>query len=200
MSDRSDGMRVAQPQPDLDVQQAPERNRRKEAAKPEPGQSTNVYSLATARLRRSRTRTPAQEKPLPPELTGLDLRGVELERMTRSAREHFWFNMNRYARQLFGTANELCIAQTGQPTAAVTAQHVRTAELQRMRRLHRRERADLGLIFVLDALQIIGAAVCGALATKPDLIGDGGALPLAAALVITVSIFLTRETLATRTA
>ena len=130
----------------------------------------------------------------------MDLRGVELERMTRSAREHFWFNVNRYARQLFGAANELCIAQTAQPNAAVTAQHICTVEIQRMRRIHRKERTDLGLIFVLDALQIVGAAVCGALATKPDLIGNGGALPLGAALVITVSIFLAREALATRTA
>jgi preprotein translocase subunit SecY len=66
--------------------------------------------------------------------------------------------------------------------------------------MRRSENADLGLTFVLDALQIIGAAVCGALATKPDLVGDGGAFPLAAALIVTVGIFLTRETLASRSA
>lgn len=120
--------------------------------------------------------------------------------MTRSAREHFWFNLNRYARQLFGAANELCLSQTAQRNAPVTAQHVCAAEEQRVQRLRRVEYADLGLVFVLDALQIVGAAVCGALATKPNLVGDGGALPLAAALVVTVSIFLAREMLATRTA
>lgn len=181
------------------MQQAPERNRRGDAAKAETGQAGNVYSLAAARLRRSRTHT-VQEKPVPPELTGLDLRGVELERMTRSAREHFWFNLNRYARDLFGAANELCVAQTAQPNAALTAQHICAAEIRRMRRMRRSENADLGLTFVLDALQIIGAAVCGALATKPDLVGDGGAFPLAAALIVTVGIFLTRETLASRSA
>jgi len=151
-------------------------------------------------MRRTRARLANQEKPVPAELTGLDLRGVELERMTRSAREHFWFNLNRYARQLFGAANDLSIAQSAQPNAAVTAQHIRTAEMQRLRRIRRNERTELGMVFLLDALQIVGAAVCGALATKPDLMGDWGAFPLAIALVGTVTVFLSREALATRTA
>lgn len=180
------------------MRQAPEKHEGREPAKAESGQPAHVYSLAAARLRRSRARVAPQEKPVPPELTGLDLRGVELERMTRSAREHFWFNLNGYARQLFGAANELCLAQTAQTNAAVTAQHIRAAEMQRIRRMRRKENADLGLVFILDALQIIGAAVCGALATKPDLVGDAGPLPLGAALLVTVSVFLARETLAAR--
>lgn len=170
----------------------------REAAKAELAPGGQVYSLAAARLRRARLRQ-GPEKPIPAELTALDMRGVELERMTRSAREHFWFNLNRYARQLFGAANELCIEESGQDNGPVTADHVRMAETHRMRRIARRERADLGLVFVLDALQIVGAAVCGALATKPDLLGAGGALPLTAALLVTVGVFLARETIVTRT-
>ena len=162
-----------------------------------PGTST-VYSLAAARLRRNRAPRNPQNKPAPPELIGLDLRAIDVERMTPQAREHFWFNLNRYARQLFGSACERSIAESNNAAAPVTAQHVRTAELERMRRVQRVERGDLGIAFVLDALQILGAALCGAFATKPDLLGDAGVFPLAIALTATVSVFLAREVLVTR--
>jgi hypothetical protein len=119
--------------------------------------------------------------------------------MTPSAREHFWFNLNRYARRLFGMACDVSMAEHSQPSSPVTADHVRAAENERIRALRRSERRELGVDFVLDALQILGAAVCGALATKPDLIGDAGFLPLALALTATIAVFLAREIAATRT-
>jgi hypothetical protein len=160
--------------------------------------STAVYSLAAARLRKSRAKNAQTSKPAPPELTGLDLRAIDFERMTPSAREHFWFNVNRYARQLFGSSCERSMAESNNPTAPIAANHVRQSELDRVRRAQRVERSDLGMTFVLDALQILGAALCGAFATKPDLLGDAGMLPLAATLTATVAVFLAREVLATR--
>ena len=137
---------------------------------------------------------------MPPELVGLDLRSIDFERMTQSAREHFWFNLNRYARRLYGAASDISVVEYPQANAPVTADHIREAELARMRGIRRAERTDLGLGFVLDALQILGAALCGALATKPDLIGGGsaGIFPLCVALVATVSVFLAREVLTMR--
>ena len=167
------------------------------AASADPAPNGQVFSLAAARLRRLRERH-ATEKPFPLELTALDMRPLELDRMTRGAREHFWFNLNRYARQLFAAASELSLAEPGQAHATVTAEHVRRAETERMRRILHREHTELGLVFLLDALQIVGAAVCGALATKPDLLGGGGAWPLAGALAATVAVFLARETFAAR--
>jgi hypothetical protein len=155
-----------------------------------------VHSLAAARMRRARRMR--AERPLPPELAGLDLRAVDMDRMTPQAREHFWFNTNRYARTLFNTAVEKSALEYVQADSPVTADHIRQAELQRLRGVRRTERTDLGLTFVLDALQILGAALCGALATRPDLVGSGGMLPLGAALMATVALFLGREVVAMR--
>jgi hypothetical protein len=145
-----------------------------------------------------RARKNRAERPVPPELAGLDMRAIDMDRMTPQAREHFWFNLNRYARTLFGTAVDRSALEYAQPDSPVTADHIRQAESQRMRGIRRNERADLGLGFLLDALQIFGAALCGALATKPDLIGEAGVLPLCIALAATVSLFLGREMLAIR--
>jgi hypothetical protein len=169
--------------------------RRPSRAEPDP-QAGQVYSLAAARLRKHRARH-ATEKPRPTELVALDLRGLDLDRMTSGAREHFWFNLNRYARQLFGAASELSRLQAGEPDVQIAAEHVKTAESRRMREARRAETRDAGLVLLLDALQIVGAAVCGALATRPESIG-GGAIPLVVALVLTVSLFVLREALATR--
>jgi hypothetical protein len=181
------------------VQQAPEKKHLKKVGKAEtsPDKSA-VLSLAAARLKRARRKR--AEQPVPLELAGLDLRAVDMDRMTVAAREHFWFNLNRYARRLYGAASDLSALEYAQPEAPVTADHVREAELTRMRRVRRVQRADLGLGFVLDALQILGAALCGALATKPDLVGDAGMLPLCVALVATVTIFLAREVVSMRSA
>lgn len=177
-------------------QQGPETNSRK-ASKTEPASDKpQVTSIAAARMRR--TQKNKSQRPMPPELVGLDLRAIDMERMTPSAREHFWFNLNRYARRLYGTASDLSVREHVQPNSPVTADHIREAETQRMRRVVRIERTDLGLGFVLDALQILGAALCGALATKPDLVGAAGVLPLCVALVATVTIFLAREVVAMR--
>jgi hypothetical protein len=181
------------------VQQLPGENRTaREAANEAAAASPQVYSLAAARLRKNRAARPARSKPVPPELSGLDMRAIDIERMTPSAREHFWFNLNRYARQLFGSASERSMAESNVAAAPIAANHVRMAELDRVRRVQRSERADLGATFVLDALQILGAALCGAFATKPDLLGDAGMFPLAIALTATISIFLAREVVATR--
>jgi len=168
------------------------RARKAEASADKPA----VVSLAAARMRRARRNK--TERPMPPELVGLDLRAIDFERMTQSAREHFWFNLNRYARRLYGAASDLSVIEYPQANAPVTADHIREAEIARMRQVRRAERTDLGLGFVLDALQILGAALCGALATKPDLIGGAGIFPLCVALVATVSVFLAREVVTMR--
>ena len=119
--------------------------------------------------------------------------------MTTGAREHFWFNLNRYARQLFGSASELSRQQTEEPDGQITAEQVKTAETHRMRAIRRVQATETGLVLLLDALQIVGAAVCGALATRPESLG-GSALPLVVALAATVSLFLVREAIAARVA
>lgn len=180
------------------MQQAPGRKQVGRAKVDASPHGPQVFSLAAARLKRRAAKN--ADKATLPELAGLDLRGVDLERMTESAREHFWFNMNRYARRLYGAAGELSTAETDLPSAPITADHVRWAELHRLRRLQRTEHTETGMTFLLDALQILGAALCGALATKPDLVGDAGFVPLTLALAGTVSVFLARELVTSRTA
>ena len=139
--------------------QAPEKRHLKPVPKTDKadGEKPVVHSLAAARMRRAR-RIRA-ERPLPPELAGLDLRTIDMDRMTPQAREHFWFNMNRYARSLFGTAAEKSALEYAQADSPVTADHIRQAEIARLSRVRRVERSDLGLGFALDALQILGAAL-----------------------------------------
>jgi hypothetical protein len=179
---------------------APDSKIARKAARPAHAEQERspIVSLAAARLRR-RARQKQIDKPLPPELTGLDLRGVDLERMTESGRQHYWFNLNRYARRLYTVAGELSETEHNLPAAPVTAEHVRAAELRGMPSARRSQSSDLGFSFVLDALQILCAALCGALATKPDLVGEAGVVPLSIALVATISVFLAREAVAART-
>ncbi len=155
-----------------------------------------VISLAVARNRRYRR---TQAKATPVELEQLDLRGVDLDRMTPEAREHYWFNLNKYARHLYVASCELSMAECDHPYSPICVGHVREAELHRMTLQGRRMHKYFGLFFVLDGLQILGAAACGALATKPALVSTAGVIPLAAALGLTVLVFLTREALAART-
>ncbi len=165
---------------------------------PSAATPARVVSLAAARVRREQRR---KQQPPPqslPELTGLDLRGVDMERMTPSAREHFWFNLNRYARRLYGGACERSAAESAEVYAPITADHIRDAERGRVERARRGEQERFGAMMILDSLQILGAALCGALATKPDLVGEAGVLPLAVALAATVSVFLVRETISAR--
>jgi hypothetical protein len=79
----------------------------------------------------------------------------------------------------------------------VTPSHLRDAERKRLGAVRHRE-ALLGAGFLLDALQILGAASCGALATQPDVAGDYGPIALVVALAATISIFLLREVLYAR--
>jgi len=161
-----------------------------------PGEPAKIISMAMARNRRSERNRPRPELP---ELQDLDLRGVDLDRMTPEAREHYWFNVNKYARHLYVASCDLSMTECNHPYSPICVHHVRDAELTRMGMGPGRGAGKhFGLQFALDALQILGAAVCGALATKPNMIDGMGPIPLASALTMTVLIFLARETLAAR--
>ena len=131
--------------------------------------------------------------PASSEVGGPNLGGVDFERMTPSAREHFWFNLDRYALQLFHAADELSAAETRRHDAVVTAEHVCAAEVRRMLRVRRDDRGDFGLVFLLDAMQILGAALCGALATKVDFANQEGVLSFVAVVVVTIGVCVLRE-------
>jgi hypothetical protein len=90
----------------------------------------------------------------------------------------------------------MSMAECDHPYSPICVGHVRDAELNRMTLQARRSHTYFGVFFVLDALQIVGAAACGALATEPELVS--GVLPLAATLGLTVLVFLVREALAAR--
>ncbi len=158
-------------------------------------QRNKVVSLAAARVRRARRRPP---KPGPPELEGLDLRGIDLERLTPRAREHYWFTVNKHAHHLYAAACEVSIAETRHPSAPVTASHVREAEIRRIASAQHAPHG-LGWSFVLDALLILGAATSGALAARPHVVEGAGVLPLATALALTIAVFFAREAMIART-
>ena len=118
--------------------------------------------------------------------------------MTPGARQLYWFNLNNYARHLYAAASDFAVREGGHSGAAITGNHLRDAERKRLGAVRQRE-AMLGAGFLLDALQILGAAACGALATRPEVAqGFGGPLALVAALAATISIFLVRELLYAR--
>jgi len=150
---------------------------------------STVVSLADARHRRPRQIKRASARPAP---DALDLVGLDLDRMSHGARELYWFNVNRYSRRLFLAASDASIMSARSPYAEIGAEHVQRAEDWR-RRHERRNTHRLGAAFVLDALLIVGAAVSGALATRPDFIVDAGAYPLAAAVTMTAALFLIKE-------
>jgi hypothetical protein len=158
----------------------------------------NVVSLAGARAR-LRTRKPGTERAsaVPTDAAPLDLEGLDLDRLTPGARQLYWFNLNNYARHLFAAASDLAMREGGHSAAPVTPNHLRDAERRRLGAVRHRE-ALLGAGFLLDALQILGAATCGALATQPDVAGEYGPVALVVALAATISIFLLREVLYAR--
>jgi len=158
------------------------------------GGPARVISLAMVRNQRVQQNRP---RPALPELEELDLRGVDLDRMTAEAREHYWFQVNKYARHLYVSACDLSMSECDHPYSPVCVQHVRDAEMRRIA-LQRGVGRTFGLPFVLDGLQILGAAACGALATRPTMFSSAGVLPLAVAMTLTIAVFLWRETLAAR--
>jgi len=147
-----------------------------------------VVSIADARNRRPRF----IKRPGKPAPDALDLDGLDLDRMSQGARELYWFNVNRYSRRLFLAASDASIMSARSPYAEIGAEHVQRAEEWR-RRHERRNTRQLGLTFVLDALLIFGAAVCGALATKPAFLADASPYPLGAAMTVTAVLFLIKE-------
>jgi hypothetical protein len=162
------------------------------------GTGGSVVSLASARnrLRASATRQ-RKAAGTPDSLEQVDLEGLDFDRLTPGARQLYWFNVNNYARHLFASASDLAAVGSGHGYAAVTTEHLREAEKKRLGAVRQRE-AMLGAGFVLDALQIFGAATCGALATRPTLAEGYGPTPLVAALAATIAIFLLREFLYAR--
>ena len=166
---------------------------------PEGSRTRHVVSLAAARARLRLRKKPADKsQTAPADLGQLELEGLDLERLTPGARQLYWFNVNNYARHLFAAASDYAVRDGGHSTAPITGNHLRDAERKRLGAVKQRE-ALLGAGFVLDALQIVGAAACGALATRPEAAqGVGGPLALVAALAVTISIFLVREVLYAR--
>lgn len=159
-----------------------------------------VVSLASARARKRMRALAAREaKPQPalPVFEQVDVEGLDLDRLTPGARQLYWFNVNNYARHLFASASDISTVDSGNGYAPVTTDHLRQAETKRLGAVRHRE-AMLGAGFVLDALQILGAATCGALATRPSIADGYGALPLVVALAGTIAIFLLREFLHAR--
>jgi len=157
-----------------------------------------VLSISTARRARL-ARKQTKSRPSVPELEGVDLRGIDVDRLTVEAREHYWFNVNKYARHLFVSSCDLSMKECDHPYSPICVHHVREAEMKRMGMQSSKGSArTFGLLFFMDALQILGAAACGALATKPDLFASAGMVPLAICMGLTVSVFLFREAVAAR--
>jgi hypothetical protein len=169
-----------------------------EGGKTERPRSRNVVSLASARAR-LRVRRAGADRAHAPALdpAQLDLEGIDLDRLTTGARQLYWFNLNNYARHLFASAADIAFREGGHAGAPISPSHLREAERKRLGAVRHRE-ALLGAGFLLDALQILGAATCGALATRPEVAGGFGPLALLAALSATIAIFLVREFLYAR--
>lgn len=163
------------------------------------GPGGSVVSLASARNRLRSHAKPRTHKavPAPETLEQVDLEGLDFDRLTPGARQLYWFNVNNYARHLFASASDIAAVDSGHGYATVTTEHLRDAEKKRLGAVRQRE-AMLGAGFVLDALQILGAATCGALATRPNLAEGYGPAPLVVALAATIAIFLLREFLYAR--
>jgi len=157
-----------------------------------------VVSLASAR-NRLRSHPKQRNNPVTalPDFEQVDLEGFDFDRLTPGARQLFWFNVNNYARHLFASASDIAAVDSGHGYATMTTEHLREAEKKRLGAVRQRE-AMLGAGFVLDALQILGAATCGALATRPTLAEGYGPAPLVAALAATIAVFLLREFLYAR--
>ncbi len=172
------------------------RGKQQTAPAPRRGAS-NVISLAAARARRQRRRN----VPIIRELgfDSIDLFGLDFERLDPAARRLYWFNVTNYSRHLYASACDTAITEDRNAYATVTVEHLREAEKRRLGALTRRH-GEFGIVFVLEALQIFGAAACGALATEPTALAGSGPIPLMIALAATAAIFLAREHIQARQA
>ena len=161
-----------------------------EQATTEPANTNKVVSMAKARERLMQKRSRETSSPSyvldPTELDHLDL-----SRMTPEARDLFWFNVSRYAYDLASTACTYCDAEAEEPGLTVTPYHVESAETHRLIVPPRETRFGLG--FSLDALQMVGAATCGALAARPGAADGASFVALAFAMMLTVGAFLVRQ-------
>lgn len=183
----------------MQVRNPDQSDREARVAKESAERPGNVYSLATARRRRAVKQRTERTNPTPDitEFDTIDLTGVDLDRLTPGARQLYWYNLTHYARFLFASASDGAIRDKGLRDAPISTEHVQKAEDRRLNNVQRRQ-ADLGWGFLLDALQILAAATCGALATRPMALEGAGPWPLVAALAATVCIFVTREYFYTR--
>lgn len=160
------------------------------AGKHEFTPTAKVVSIEDARMRLARRGRARQASPIDEHF---DLEGAGFERLSDEAREYFWFNVNGYARELCQRATAYSDAEGERTDAAVTPYHVEAAEAQRLVAPAARPRFGVG--FALDAVQLIGAAVCGALVAQPGTTGGAGFVAFAFALMITVGTFLLRQSL-----
>ncbi|TFH19448.1 MAG: hypothetical protein E4H03_13845, partial [Myxococcales bacterium] len=119
-----------------------------------------VLSLSVARRARL-ARKQIKPRPSMPELEGIDMRGIDVDRLTAEAREHYWFNVNKYARHLFVSSCDLSMKECDHPYSPICVHHVREAELKRMgMQSSQTSVRTFGLLFFMYALQILGAAAC----------------------------------------
>jgi hypothetical protein len=155
------------------------------------GSSANkVVSLAEARERLLHKR--AREASAPSYMADpTELDHLDLSRMTPEARDLFWFSVSRYAYDLAATACTYSDADASEPNGTITPYHVESAETHRLIAPPRRSRFGLG--FSLDALQMVGAATCGALAARPGAADGASFVALAFAMMLTVGAFLVRQ-------
>lgn len=182
----------------MQVRNDPDAKRRQARVGKEAGtRGGNVVSLKQARRRREYRERQARLKNAPPASAydGVDVTGVDLDRLTPGARQLFWYDVTNYARHVYASASDAAIRESGLRHAPISSEHVQAAEVRRAgaSSFARRRENEFGLGFVLDALQILGAATCGALATRPMALEAAGPWPLVTALTITVAIFIGRE-------
>lgn len=174
-------------------------DRKARVSKESASREGNVYSLANARRRRE-TRAHSERIKRTPDMAvydAIDLTGVDLDRLTPGARQLYWYNLTNHARFIFASASDGAMRDKGIRDAPISTDHVQDADDKQIGNSHRRE-AEFGMGFVLDALQILGAATCGALATRPMALEGAGPWPLVAALTATVFVFVAREHLYSR--
>ncbi len=154
------------------------------------GQASKVISINDARDRYDKRERSKRIQPTPDQF---DLAGCGFDRLSDEAREYFWFNVTNYARDLTQTAAAYCDAEGEQPNGAVTPYHVEAAEAQRLSFPAPKSRFGLG--FTLDAVQMVGAATCGALVARPGATDGASFVAFAFALMLTVGTFLLRQSM-----
>lgn len=161
-----------------------------QAGKQDFGQVGKVVSIDDARARFARRGHTRTQNPIDDHF---DLQGIAFERLSDEARQYFWFNVNSYARDLAQRAAAYSDAEGERVDGTVTPYHVEAAEAQRT--VYAPSTPRFGIGFVLDAVQLVGAAVCGALVAQPGTTGGAGFVAFAFALMVTVGTFLLRQSL-----